>query len=67
MNWDSFQAAESGGFQQHEKGQTDSRYHTGDEKKDRSEARLLIDFRKATGPTHTHTLTFPCSHICRLP
>ena len=32
-------------------------YHTGDEKKDRSEARLLIDFRKATGPTHTHTHT----------
>lgn len=43
-----------------EKGWTDRRYHTGDEKKDRSEAKLLIDFRKATGPTHTHTHTrFP--------
>lgn len=51
-------AAESlRGCQQFGKGQTDSLYHTGDEKKDRSEARLLIDFRKATGPTHTHTQT----------
>lgn len=48
-----------------EKGWTDRRYHTGDEKKDRSEAKLLIDFRKATGPTHTHTHTrFPRRLAC---
>ena len=63
-NWGLFYRAagrESGAFQPCGTADTGGLYHTGDGEEDRSEARLLIDFRKATEPTHTHAHKNTCA------
>lgn len=47
---------ESGSSMPYGKGQPQKACATQERsKKDRSKARLLMDFRKTTGPTHAHT------------